>query len=85
MWPIILWGLAGSEPTTTMSALMLMPLIIEMMVSGKAMHFLMRACLLWIHMAVLDGGMSPIMWIPTMVHAGVAATIPASVPPDPPS
>jgi hypothetical protein len=78
-WPIILWGLAGSEPTTTMSALMLMPLIIEMMVSGKDVHFLMRACLLWIHMAVLDGG------IPTIVHAGVAATIPASVPPNPPS
>jgi hypothetical protein len=68
-----------------MSALMLMPLIIKMMVSGKAVHFLMHACLLWIHMAVLDGGMSPLMWIPTIVHAGVAATIPASVPPDPPS
>jgi hypothetical protein len=67
-----------------MSALMLMPLIIEMIVSGRTPQFLMRACLLCIHMAVLEGEMGPLMWIPMIVHAGVAATIPASVPPDAP-
>jgi hypothetical protein len=68
-----------------MSALMLMPQIIEMVVSGKTLQFLMRACLLWIHMTVLDGEMGTLMCVPTIVYAGLAATIPASVPPDAPN
>jgi hypothetical protein len=68
-----------------MSALLLMPTIVKLIVSGKSLQILVHTCLMIIQMAILEGEMWPIMWIPTIVLAGVAATIPASVPPDVPN
>jgi hypothetical protein len=68
-----------------MTALIQMPIIIEILVSGSYLQFLLQSCMLFVQMAVLEGEMGPIMWIPTIVRTGAAAMIPTSVPPDRPA
>jgi hypothetical protein len=67
-----------------MSALMLMPIVVEMIVAGKSLQILMYSCLLLLQMTVLEGKMGPVAWIPMIIHASVAVLLPASVPPDAP-
>jgi hypothetical protein len=68
-----------------MTALLLMPMIIETLVSGRHLQFLMQLCMLFLQMTVLEGEMGPIMWIPTIVRAGAAAMMPTAEPPDRPT
>jgi hypothetical protein len=67
-----------------MSALLLMPLVIEVIVAGKGLQDIVYMCLLLLQMTILEGEMGPIAWVPTIVRASVAALLPASEPPDAP-
>jgi hypothetical protein len=65
--------------------LLMMPIIIETIASGRHMQFIMQLCTLFIQMMVLEGEMGPIVWVPTMVRAGATAMMPTSEPPDRPT
>jgi hypothetical protein len=68
-----------------MSALLLMPIIIETMMSECILHAIMEACLLLLQIVIVEGKLGPIPWIPTIIHTSVASLLPASVPPDAPA
>jgi hypothetical protein len=56
-----------------MTALIQMPMIIEVLVAGRYLQFLLQSCMLFVQMSVLEGEMGPIMWIPMIVRVGAAA------------
>jgi hypothetical protein len=41
----------------------------------------MEACLLLLHIVIVEGELGPIAWIPAIIHASLASLLPASAPP----